>query len=288
MEDRANALNALDQHWAVAAVDAATRERLVALAESRASREGANGHHALDPDDAGAVETLAGAYDLAARERLAELAGAAPGAASDDARAQVQSGAGRAFALYAALATPHARDPLLPYRMLHLRALAEVGGRRPDWARWRRLHAPALPNAGAREAPWDEYLLRQLTEVWLELLDRSGPSGVEPVMERLAALRELRQEREEALHRAHDGDATRLNFFLFALDHLCDAAAELTLYLRRGAPLDIGERLSLHFALARGASAGDVALGVVLTWLDAAAREVARRRSPQLDLPGVP
>jgi hypothetical protein len=281
------ALDALELHWAVAATDPQSRNTMIARAEAACARLVA-GRPAVDPDDAERLETLAGAYDLAARDRLDAVLLGGGDERGGEVEAQVAAGAGRAFALYAVLPLPTGDAPALNYRILHLSALAEIGGRRQDWERWMMVHQTEIAASAGPHDPWDVELIRRVTDVWSELLKRSGPSGLGRAMEILAWVREERPAREAALlGRTGGPDAARLKFYLFALYHLIDAATDLTVYLRHGEPADILRRLSLRFSLARAATSGDFTLAALLSWLNAAALLVARRRTPQLEIPGV-
>lgn len=273
--------DALDLHWAVSAIDADVRQAAIARAEAAV----AQGRWLLAADgDREPFELLAGAYDLAVRDRLDTLAHLGAGEQADELQAQVEWGAARAFALHAALSLPD-DEPSRLFRILHLAALAAVGGRRADWDRWVQDH-PLPPADG--QAPWDAFLLRRVVEIWCELLDRTGPSGLGRPMELIAELREERDRREPELLGSLDAtESVRMRFYLFALYQLADAATDLLLFLSHGRPPHIALQLGAHFALANEATSGDFRLAVLLGWVQAAAQRVAGRRTPQLEIPGV-
>ncbi len=280
---------------------------------------------ALAPTPVSDADTLhlAGAYDLAGRDALAALAPlrpADPASALDDwsgelgaLEARLEAAAGRAFALLAALpldappadAEAPAADAGAPvlHRLLHLAALAEVGGRRAAWRRWMERHAAALaphlppalgPSTAGEHAPaWDARLRALVVAAWIELLRRSGPSGLDGAAALLARAREERDAREAgwlAAVEAEHGEvaAVRARFGLFALAHVGDAAVETLLYLRHGArhaSAEAADRaVRRRLQLAREAGAGDVQLDGVLTWLREASRRVVGRGSPQLEI----
>lgn len=272
---------ALDLHWAVSAIDTELRDAAIARAEAVAAQAG---WPAVDDTEREPIELLAGAYDLAVRDRLEMLARLGAGEQADDLHAQIEWGAARAFALHAALSLPDDESSRL-FRVLHLAALAAVSGRRADWDRWAAEYP--LPPSDLR-AGWDAVLLRHVVEIWCELLDRSGPSGLARPMELIAELREERPRRERDLLASQDAaDGARMRFYLFALYHLADAATDLLLYLSHGRPTHIVLQLDAHFALANEATSGDFRLAVLLGWVQAAAQRVAGRRTPQLEIPGV-
>lgn len=279
------AADPLELHWAIAAIDAERRAAALAVADAARAR-GAAGAAVASADDLAEVELLAGAYDLAARDRLEQLRSPPPGRDVEVLEAQLADGAAHALALYAALPLPDDAAALWQ-RALHLRALAEVAGARAEWTRWMAVHEAALPGQDAGAA-WDVALLGRLVRLWDDLLQRSGPGELEAVMESIATIREERPAREQRLLARLDADArVAARFYLFALYHAVDAATELMLFLRHGAPADIARRLALRFSLAREATAGDFALDVLFTWLYAAAMRVVRRRTAQLEIPGL-
>lgn len=274
------------------------------------------------------VVHLAGAYDLAGRDAILRLEAhrrTAPAEDDDDAppRAAVELtlAASRAYALQAVLplhgaagaatgAAPdgsRSEDEGVLHRLLLLAALAEVGQRRADWLRWLEQCAPELvarpalrPVAAPHDAatpdpalPWELRCRSLVVGVWIEVLRRSGPSGLDDAMALLARLREERESAEPAwlaeVERAGgEAAAVRANFALFALGHLADAAVDTLLYLRHGdAHLErrtLERTLRLRLGLAREAAAGDVQWDGLLAWLGEAARLVVARRTPQLEI----
>jgi hypothetical protein len=199
---------------------------------------------------------------------------------------------------------------------LVLAALAEVGHRRADWLRWLELRTPELAGrsilepivaperaaaAPAADRPdgsaerWDLRVRSLVVGVWIAVLRRSGPSGLDDAMALLARLREERESAEApwlaaVARTGGEVAAARATFALFALGHLADAAVDTLLYLRHGAAhLDRGtlERtLRLRLGLAREAAAGDVQWDGLLAWVGEAARLVVARRTPQLEIAG--
>ena len=277
----------------------------------------------VDPVSDADTLHLAGAYDLAGRDALAALQALRPDdpAASDGAaasadwwtlEAQATVAAARTFSLLAALPLePAEADPDAPaydadaavlHRLLHLAALAEVGGCRAEWLRWldrhaaalaRRLPAPASARIASDDVAWDVRLRALVVGAWIELLRRSGPSGLDDAAALLAGAREARDAREVAWLReiaVMQGElaAVRARFRLFALAHVGDAAVDTLLYLRhstRHASAEAANRaVRRRLQLAREAGAGDVPLDGVLTWLREAARRVVARGSPQLEI----
>lgn len=275
-----------EAHWAVAAIDLAERQTALELAEKAcATGPPARALNGLESERLGEI---AGAFDLASRERLDAAGSLQPHELSEPVRQEIEAVTGRAFVLQLALPIPSDADAEALHA-LHLAALAEVANRRGDWYRWEKWAsgAPLRLDDSEREIPWDRQLLLHAAELWRVLL-RDPASGQERAMEIVARIRERRADREAALFAPLDARQTaRAKFALFAWYHVLDAATELLLYLRHGEPRRIYQTLALHLSLARSATSGDYELEGLFTWLLAAAGRVVRPSGAQLELPGV-
>lgn len=247
-------------------------------------------------------------------------------------RAQMAIAAARAFALQITLpvvsepeggTTPAAdvadvprgdsddrADPAaVQHRLLHLATLAEIGHRRGEWLQWldanpaaTAMIATADPSSGSArpmagdavtEPSWELRFRALAVGAWIQILRRSGPSGLDDAMAMIARLREERPVAEPTWLAAVDasGEAltgVRARFRLFSLAHLADAAVDTLLFLRHGdayaTRAEIGRAVHRRLQLAREAAAGDVQLDGVLTWLGEAAHHVILRGSPQLEI----
>lgn len=281
----------LESHWAVAALDDDARRRALAVAEQRwTQRRSSTIPLPLDDEDENtAIGILATAYDVAALDVLVDASG---NLASDPGIARGASpiivGASRAFTLHGALPLPRHDDEAMLYRLLHIAALAVVGHREEDLVEWLEMQQPLPVLQPADGAEWDAELRARTTEIWLRLMRPPEPGGYEQVVARIGEIREAREPRDaDRLAREGRDAATRLRFQLFTLYHLVDAAAALTLYLARGEPAGILSRLSLHFTMARSAATGESMFDIALAWMHGASYVLARRRSEQLNLPGL-
>ncbi|HKO16144.1 MAG TPA: hypothetical protein VJU87_07890 [Gemmatimonadaceae bacterium] len=291
MAARNDTIEALEGHWAVATFAAAERDELLAAAEERvrALQPGARPlqHPTPAPED---LLALAGAFDLAARERL-DLEGAgsplsAPEAGAAAARREyLRAGANRAFVLLAAAPLEPSDEVGMLYRVLLLAALAQVAGRGDVFRAWLAEAAAAGLLAEESELRWDLLLLRRLALLWAELLAGAGPSGLERAMELVASIREERPARERELLASFDEpEEMRMRFYLFALHHVTDAATQLLLFRLHGAPADVRERVYLALSLARSATSGDMQILPAMEWLYEGAASVIQQRTPQLEL----
>lgn len=278
----------LDAHWAVAVFEPADRRTLLAFAET-VRRQLLNGAWVADSPVSDQLLPLSSAYELAARERLDLFGLGHPNSnASIEQRAErarfLDTGARRAFDLSVAIPLDDTDAHGVLYHTLLLCALATVASRDTELRGWLELHHAKLFER-AVDDDWPTEYLRGVVEVWTEVLDGAGPSGLDRAMELVATIRERRSDRErESLEEVDETDEMSLRFFFFALHHLTDAATELLLYRLHGEPADIRQRVFVSLSLAGEATAGDARIHAALDWLFEAAVRVIGRRTPQLDL----
>jgi hypothetical protein len=272
----------LDAHWAVAVFEPADRRELLAFAEE-VRRRVLSGSWEIDKPVSGQLLPLSSAYELAARERLDLFGAGHPNtSASPEQRAErsrvLEVGARRACDLSLAIPLDDTDDHGVLYHTLLLSALATVGGRDTEFRSWLGLQRARLFDGGFDD-DWATAYLRAIVELWTEVLDGTGPSGLDRAMELVATIRENRTLRErDAVESAGD------NNFFFALHHLTDAATELLLFRLHGEPGDIRQRIFVALSLAGEATAGDARIHSALDWLYEAASRIVTRRTPQLDL----
>ena len=278
----------LDSHWAVAVFEPADRRAILSFAED-VRRRILGGIWVVDSPVPDQLLAMSGAYELAARERLDLLGAGHPNTrASAQQRAErarvLEAGARRAFDLAVAIPLDDTDMHGILYHTLLLSALATVAGRDTDFRGWLALHRERLFAPGT-EGDWTTEYLRGIVELWTEVLDGSGPSGLDRAMEIVATIRETRPGRErETLEGAEESDEMSMRFFFFALHHLTDSATELLLYRLHGEPADVRQRIFVSVSLAGEATAGDARIHAALDWLYEAAVRVISRRTPQLDL----
>jgi hypothetical protein len=278
----------LDAHWAIAVFEPADRKAMLVLAED-ARRQILAGTWQLDRAVAEQLLPLSSAYELAARERLDLLGSGNPNTtASAEQRAErsrvIGAGARRAFDLALPIPLDDTDAHGVLYHTLLLAGLGVVGSRDSELRAWLTLHRDKLFAISPDDDGPTQYL-RQLLELWTEVLLGVGPSGLDHAMELVASIRENRPARErEAIEGSDEMDAMSLRFFFFALHHLTDAATELLLYRLHGEPGDVRQRVFVALSLAGEATAGDARIHAALDWLYEASVRVVARRTPQLDL----
>jgi hypothetical protein len=286
--DDAGESGGLDAHWAVAVFDAADRKELLSIAED-ARRQMLAGTWTVDRPVSEQLLPLSSAYELAARERLDLFRTGHPNtSASPEQRADrarfLEMGARRAFDLAAPIPLDDTDAHGILYHTLLLSALATVGGRDTEFRAWLALQRDKLFERSIDD-DWATQYLRAIVELWTEVLNGAGPSGLEHAMEIVATIREQRPDRErETLEGADEAHEMSLRFFFFALHHLTDAATELLLFRLHGEPDDVRQHLFVSLTLAGEATAGDARIHAALDWLYEAAVRIVGRRTPQLDL----
>ena len=278
----------LEAHWAVAVFDAADRRALLAFADDVRRRVLA-GTWEVDSPVSEHLLPLSSAYELAARERLDLFGAGHPNtSATPEQRGErarvLEAGARRACDLSLAIPLDDTDDHGVLYHTLLLSALATVAGRDTEFRNWLALQRGRLFER-SHDDDWATAYLRAIVELWTEVLEGAGPSGLDRAMEIVATIRENRPERErEAVEGAGEQDEMPLRFFFFALHHLTDAATELLLFRLHGEPADIRQRVFVSLSLAGEATAGDARIHAALDWLYEAASRIVTRRTPQLDL----
>src|SRR5688500_6514321 len=278
----------LDAHWAVAVFEPADRKQLLAFAEG-VRRQILTGTWVADSPVSEQLLPLSSAYELAARERLDLFGAGHPNSnASTEQRSErarlLELGARRAFDLAIAIPLDDTDALGILYHTLLLAALATVAGRDTELRGWLVLHRAKLFESSVDD-DWATEYLRGIVELWTEVLNGAGPSGLDRAMELGAPIREKRPDRErETLEGADESIEMSLRFFFFALHHLTDAATELLLFRLHGEPADIRQRMFVSLSLAGEATAGDARIHAALDWLFEAAVRIIARRTPQLDL----
>lgn len=281
---------ALDDHWAVRVLSAERAAILLAEADRRLRTLERRPTEPLPPLEANVADdllTLAGAYEIAAREALGrdDVASSAAQTPLGAREARlVHDGAARAFVLQSAL--PLSQDDPIEslYRTLMLRALSVVGERDAEFEYWFAAHR-VLVVATERD-PLDIALLRAAVAIWVDVLTGRGPSGLDSAASRIAQAREsLTVERGPFLAASPTQDErVRREFALFALARLIDSATEVLLARTHEERSDAADRIHLALALVAPAAAGTRALASALVWLEEAAGRVLRERSTQLEL----
>ena len=276
------AILALDTHWAVSALPAATRAWAFDAAKMRLVRQTLGELLAVNIDETAdaesTLERVAMAYELAAIEGLDALLHPSDESESKGLQAQAMAGAFRSFDLRQSCLVPE-QDEARVFHVLHLAALGFCGDRWPDVRRWIKDHAAATEAPSVAQASWDKRVLFRLFNCWVRLFRKCNWDDVDRVRETVAGLREDQKTFEKDALESTDGLAAQsVAYRLISLYHWAKATEVLAVYTLQGEPANVRSELDQHFEKARthAARSGDAPFEVLLHWLHlAAARMVA-------------
>ena len=274
LSDRA--LEALTEHWAVAAVGAHELERAGDLVHQRLAQRAVGRQISFSfvesVEDEPFLERVALAFELAAIEGLDELS--RPAGENRHLRDQAVAASFRAFDVRRLLPVPSETLERL-FFVLQLSAVAYCGDRWPDLRRWYREQGEALRAPSVAEAQWDRRLLYRLFDCWVRLFRKEGWDDLDRIREIIAGLRDDQRIHEE--HRLRNGSKEEdraIAFRLAALYNWAKATETLARYMLQGQPGDPFGTLDKHFeaGIKAAAASGDAQHEVVLRWLHATSR----------------
>ncbi|HYD51216.1 MAG TPA: hypothetical protein VEA99_01265 [Gemmatimonadaceae bacterium] len=289
--DSRESREAIERHWAVAALPAEERTRALAAAERAWEAldlelaDAAPLARRLSTTERELVERTADAYERAALDRV-EVLLADDATPTDETRTELRLAAAHAFKLRRVLPPPD-DEASAAYHALRVAAIALVADQLAAFARWRASAASRLPLETPPTLPWDATMRRAVTRVFLDLVEHSDRSdAVEESFEVLGALRELRDVREnEFLSALPTADAEYGRHALVVLYTLANAAATLVVHARRGPFVETLPRLAHDFTRLRQSAIGP--LDRLVPWLHLASELVAARQGMQIPLPGL-
>ena len=267
---------ALELHWAVAAIGAHNLRRAVNLVHERLARRALGQQITFDfiqsEDDSQFLDRVALAYELAAVEGLDELS--RPEGKNDALRNQAAAASSRAFDIRRLSPVPEATHDRL-FFVLQLSALAYCGDRWSDLRRWYRENAGALTAPSVADVSWDQRLLYRLFHCWVRLFRKDGWDDLDRIRETIAGLRDDQKAMEG--HRLQNGSQAQdraIALRLAGLYHWARGTEILAHYMLQGQPTDPFGQIDKHFeAGIRAATAsGDAQHEIVLRWLHATGR----------------
>lgn len=270
--------DALEQHWAVRAIEPARHRLALSTAHRLLDTDDATDARIMTPPELAALSDVATAYDVAVQELvLRETASAQLVALAQ----QLRASAGTALMLRLALRRVDDVDSQSAVEALHRSALAVVADQ-PD--RVERDAAATVP----AHADTVSVIRARAASVWCGLLAPDVRARLPRLVTEIAALREELSgipARRPASESADERDArARAAFGRHAVAAVVDAAAELASYLRHGERVDAVPRLARHLRTARMSAPGDPALRIALAWLVLAAAVTANEQTRQLSL----
>jgi replicative superfamily II helicase len=278
MNLRADALERLESHWAVSAIDTGERNRATKLAEnslvgSAVGRQ-LNLRIDLNIGEVELLQRLALAYEMAAIEGLPAFINLNP--EHDDLRFQCAAGAWRTFELLRLLPVPQETDERI-FHVLHVAGLAYCGDRWSDIRRWfgENPNTAEIPSVAGKS--WHLRVLYRLFECWIRLFRKNGWDDLHGISEIIAGLRTDQREHEKtSLNNGSNAEDRAMALHLITLYNWAKGTELLAQYMLQGEPRGIPALLDKHFDTAKNAAAacGNNNLEVLMRWLHAAARQM--------------
>ena len=269
-------LQAVDNHWAVQAIDSATRENAFDAAKDRLV------HSALGILFTGAqievdyvsIEQVASAYELAAIEGISTLL--SPSSTEQQTKNLAIAGANKAFGLMRALPIPEDTDQRV-FHVLHMAGLAYAGDRWTDLRRWFEEHEQELQIPSVVDADWNKRVVFRLFDAWVRLLRKRSWDDLDQIAEIIVGLRHDQASHEKAFLDQAQGSARQSEAIrLVSLYHWAKATERLATYMLQGEPLAIESELDQHFEAALKAAqlSCDTKLEMLLRWLHVSSRKM--------------
>ncbi len=270
------ALDALNEHWAVAAIGAERIEQVNDLVRQNLARRALGRQISFsfpeDVEDASCLERAALAYELAAIEGLDELS--RPTGENQILRDQCVAASFRAFDIRRLLPIPTGTPDRL-FFVLQLSAIAYCGDRCSDLRRWYLEQEEATGAPSVASAKWDRRILYRLFDCWIRLYRKSGWDDLDRIREIIAGLRNDQKLHEESrLDNGSDAEDRAIALRLVALYNWAKGTETLAKYILQGTPGDPFGILDKHFeaGIKAASASGDAQHEVVLRWLHATAR----------------
>lgn len=269
-------LQSVDNHWAVQAIDSATRDSAFDAAKDGLvhSALGSLFTGANIEVDYASIEQVASAYELAAIEGIATLL--SPSSAEQQTKNLAIAGANKAFGLMRVLPIPEDTDQRV-FHVLHMAGLAYAGDRWTDLRRWFEEHEQQLQVPSVADVAWNKRVVFRLFDAWVRLLRKRSWDDLDQIAEIIVGLRhdQASHEREfldQAQGVARQSEAIRL----VSLYHWAKATERLATYMLQGEPLAIESELDQHFEAALKAAqlSCDTKLEMLLRWLHVSSRKM--------------
>jgi hypothetical protein len=272
------ALRLVDNHWAVAAVNADDPARGIEVANIRLLTNSVGQQMQLSletkPSDDDLLQRLAMAYEMASIEGLRAFLNYSP--EEEHLRDQCVAGAWRTFEVRRLLPVPVTTQERI-FHVLHLSALAYCGDRWSDIRRWYGENPLSIAEPSVAESSWQHRLLFRLFGCWVRLFRKKGWDDLDHIREIVAGLRESQREFEAtSLDVSSNAEGRAMALRLIALYNWAKATELLAKYILQGEPRGINALLDKHFEAAADASlgCGDAQLEILMKWLHGSARQM--------------
>ncbi|MCY4233756.1 MAG: DEAD/DEAH box helicase [Bacteroidetes bacterium] len=271
-----NALEALDNHWAVSTIKGEGLERTQQIINQRLA------DHALgrqikfsfsaNENDKILIDQVALALELAAIEGLDELSQSFPD--NIQLRDQATAASFRLFDIWRLQPVPSQLSKRL-FFVLQLSSIAYCGDRWNDLRRWYKKNKDSLTVPSVAEQPWDRRILYRLFDCWVRLFRKDGWDDLDRVREIIADLRQDQKSFErDCLQNGSDIENKAMALRLIALYHWATATEILAKYMLQGEPSIPLNQLDMHFdnAVKAATASGDIQHEMILYWIRASAR----------------
>ncbi len=270
------ALQALNDHWAVAAISAEDRKRADDLMHqclaNQAVGEQVDFSFEVNAHDESLLERVALAFELAAIEGLDELG--QPAGKCQDLRDQAIAASLRTFEILKHLSVPrdvHGRI----FFVLKLSAVAYCGEHWSDLWHWYRQEEDTIKIPAITNNDWDQRLLYRLFDCWVQLFRKQGWGDLDSIAKIIADLRnEQALFESDCLNKGSKEQVWKIALRLAALYNWAKATETLAGYVLQGEPSEPLSILDKHFeaGIQAAAASGDAQHEMILRWLHATAR----------------
>ena len=270
------ALDALDDHWAVSEIGERNLERARELVNERLAQRSAGGQirfsFSLSGTDNALLDRVRLGYEVAAIEGIEELS--RPSGQDQELRGQAIAASFRLFDIQRLFEIPTKTLDHL-FFVLHLSAVAYCGDRWADLRRWYNENEQSLQSPSVANVQWDLRLLYRIFHCWIRLFRKRGWDDLDRIREIIAGLREDQEEFEEKLlNNSSDSGKRAAALRLIALYHWAKATEVIAKYILQGEPANPFGLIDKHFdgAIRSARNTGDVNHEMIMRWLHATAR----------------
>lgn len=270
------ALEALKEHWAVAAIGVDELERANTIIHQRFVRQAAGKKQiglglAENSGEEAFLERIALAFELAAIEGLEELS--RPTGENCHLPDQAVAASSRTFDIRRLLPVPKETHDRL-FFVLQLSAMAYCGDRWSELRRWYREQGEALKTPSVVGAEWDHRLLYRLFDCWTLLFRNQSRGDLDRIREIVAGLRNDQNNNEaRCLQNGSEAMDRMIALRLAALYNWAKGTESLATYMLQMEQDDPFGTLHKHFEAGINAAtaSGDARFELTLRWLHATA-----------------
>jgi len=271
-----DALDALDNHWAVRTIQVEDLKRAQHIINQRLADHAVGEYihfsFSANESDTILIERVALALEMAAIEGLDELSQSYGD--NIQLRNQAVAASFRLFDIWRLQPIPSQLSKRL-FFVLQLSSIAYCGDRWNDLRRWLEINKDSLTAPSVAEQPWDRRVLYRLFDCWIRLFRKNGWDDLDRIREIIAGLRQDQKIFEsDCLQNGSDIENKAMALRLIALYHWAAATEILAKYMLQGEPSAPLSQLDMHFdnAVKAATASGDIQHEMILYWIRASAR----------------